>query len=35
MNHGFLSRGDMTNPAVARDVRLAVQKIVGFFKDKF
>eukprot|EP00090_Calanus_glacialis_P028045 TRINITY_DN4481_c0_g1_i1.p1 TRINITY_DN4481_c0_g1~~TRINITY_DN4481_c0_g1_i1.p1 ORF type:complete len:242 (+),score=74.77 TRINITY_DN4481_c0_g1_i1:39-764(+) len=35
MNHGFLSRGDMTNPAVARDVRLAVQKIVAFFKEKF
>jgi len=35
MSHGFLSRGDMSNPAVARDVRLAVEKIVSFFKRSF
>ena len=35
MKHGFLTRGDMTDQAVARDVRMAAQKIVEFFKNNF
>eukprot|EP00927_Polykrikos_kofoidii_P048565 TRINITY_DN42829_c0_g1_i1.p1 TRINITY_DN42829_c0_g1~~TRINITY_DN42829_c0_g1_i1.p1 ORF type:complete len:771 (-),score=170.84 TRINITY_DN42829_c0_g1_i1:732-2990(-) len=33
MAHGFASRGDLTNPAVARDVELAMKHAIQFFKE--
>jgi len=32
MTHGFLGRGDMAQPEVARDVKAATQNILDFFK---
>jgi len=32
MSHGFVSRGDISDPKVARDVRAAVDLAVSFFK---
>ena len=32
MSHGWLPRGDMAKEEVARDVRLAMDLLLGFFE---
>mmetsp|Transcript_20637 Transcript_20637/g.23356 ORF Transcript_20637/g.23356 Transcript_20637/m.23356 type:complete len:255 (-) Transcript_20637:71-835(-) len=32
VNHGFVTRGDVSTPEVARDVKIAMEGVVAFFK---
>jgi hypothetical protein len=35
MKHGWVPRGDLSDPSVERDVKLSLEATVSYFHDKF